>query len=155
RRPEPRQPGLLRRQRCHQHRPVRRRAGPTRRRGVIATTRTAFRLLPLPSTLPGRPAGRGGAETPPGRVARRDTGGPRNEGEVVMMRAYLLAALAGLGLVGLSAAQNARLSDLDQKFVNTAAVAGMAEVKAGEVAKDRATSDDVKKFADSMVADHS
>jgi putative membrane protein len=69
------------------------------------------------------------------------------------MRAYLLAALVGLGLVGLSAAEQPRLGDLDRKFVDAAA-AGMAEVKAGEVAKDRAMSDDVKKFAGHMVTDH-
>jgi putative membrane protein len=70
------------------------------------------------------------------------------------MRAYVLAALVGLGLVGPSAAEQPRLGDLDRKFVDAAAAAGMAEVKAGEVAKDRATGDDVKKFADHMVTDH-
>jgi len=68
-----------------------------------------------------------------------------------------LACLATcVWLIGLSvAAEKKELSDRDQKFVTTAASAGMAEVKAGDIARDRATSDDVKKFAEHMVRDHS
>jgi putative membrane protein len=66
----------------------------------------------------------------------------------------VLALVAGLGLVGVAAAENQRLGDLDQKFVNAAASAGMAEVKAGDLAKERAMNDAVKKFADGMGTDH-
>jgi putative membrane protein len=75
-----------------------------------------------------------------------------------MKRTQVLAALMGLGaclgLVGLSAAQENKVSEVDQKFVRAAASRGLAEVKAGELAKDRAKSDAVKKFAEQMVSDH-
>jgi putative membrane protein len=66
----------------------------------------------------------------------------------------VLAALAALGVVSVAAAENPRLSDLDQKFVTVAASGGMMEVKAGDLAKERATNDAVKKFAEHMVTDH-
>jgi putative membrane protein len=43
----------------------------------------------------------------------------------------------------------------DQKFVLKAAQGGMAEVKLGELAKQKAKSEDVKKFGERMVTDHS
>lgn len=46
------------------------------------------------------------------------------------------------------------LSSSDRKFVTTAAEAGAAEVAMGKLAKDKATSADVKDFASHMVSDH-
>jgi putative membrane protein len=43
----------------------------------------------------------------------------------------------------------------DEAFVKTAAIAGMAEVDHGELAATNAESNDVKAFAQKMVADHS
>ena len=43
----------------------------------------------------------------------------------------------------------------DHTFVTKAAEGGMAEVKLGQLAADKATSDDVKKFGQRMVTDHS
>src|SRR5512140_2380360 len=42
----------------------------------------------------------------------------------------------------------------DQVFVKKAAVGGMAEVELGTLAKDKASSDQVKQFANRMVTDH-
>jgi putative membrane protein len=42
----------------------------------------------------------------------------------------------------------------DSKFVTEAARGGMAEVKLGELAKTKAAADDVKRFGDMMVHDH-
>jgi len=43
----------------------------------------------------------------------------------------------------------------DHTFVTKAAEGGMAEVKLGQLAADKATSDEVKKFGQRMVTDHS
>ena len=43
----------------------------------------------------------------------------------------------------------------DHAFVTKVAEGGMAEVKLGQLAADKATSDDVKKFGQRMVTDHS
>jgi len=76
-----------------------------------------------------------------------------------MKRTRVVAALAGvaalLWLAGLTVAQeDANLSQLDQKFVKGAAAGGMFEVKSSELARDRASGDAVKKFAQQMVDDH-
>jgi putative membrane protein len=42
----------------------------------------------------------------------------------------------------------------DRTFVMQAAMGGLKEVAAGRLASDRATNEDVKKFAQQMVADH-
>jgi putative membrane protein len=68
----------------------------------------------------------------------------------------------GIGIIGASAvaaeadaAKGAgKLAPADQKFVMKAAQGGMAEVKLGEVAKEKGKSDDVKKFGEQMVTDH-
>jgi putative membrane protein len=46
------------------------------------------------------------------------------------------------------------VSAADKAFVREAAVGGMAEVDFGTLAKDKASSDDVKSFGDRMVTDH-
>ena len=43
----------------------------------------------------------------------------------------------------------------DAAFAKEAAIGGMAEVELGNIAKERASSSDVKQFADRMVTDHS
>ena len=47
------------------------------------------------------------------------------------------------------------LSKKEANFVNDAALGGMAEVRMGELAKQKGQSADVKQFADRLVADHS
>lgn len=47
------------------------------------------------------------------------------------------------------------LSSSDQKFVNEAAMGGMLEVELGQMAVQKASSDDVKRFGQRMVDDHS
>ncbi len=48
-----------------------------------------------------------------------------------------------------------KLSSSDKKFIEKAAVGGMAEVQFGKLAADKASSDEVKKFGQKMVDDHS
>jgi len=48
----------------------------------------------------------------------------------------------------------ARLSRADQSFIKAAARGGMAEVKLGQLAADRASTDAVKQFGQRMVQDH-
>jgi len=43
---------------------------------------------------------------------------------------------------------------MDQQFVKKAAEGGMAEVQLGKLAQDKASNDQVKKFAERMVTDH-
>ena len=71
------------------------------------------------------------------------------------------AAIAALGLLSLAPASLAqtnqsanRLAAADSTFAQKAAQGGMAEVKLGNLAKDHATSDAVKKFGQQMVDDH-
>jgi putative membrane protein len=51
-------------------------------------------------------------------------------------------------------AQAGKLAEADQKFVEKVAQDGIAEVDLGELAKERAQSDEVKKFAQRMIDDH-
>lgn len=51
-------------------------------------------------------------------------------------------------------AARGKLSHIDQKFVREAAQGGLAEVQLGQLAKDKAQSDEVKQFAQKMVDDH-
>lgn len=48
-----------------------------------------------------------------------------------------------------------KMSAADKKFVRDAAQGGMAEVELGKLATEKASSDDVKKFGQRMVDDHS
>ena len=52
-------------------------------------------------------------------------------------------------------AKAAGLSSSDREFVQKAAMGGMAEVELGKLAKQTATSDQVKNFGEHMVQDHS
>jgi putative membrane protein len=54
-----------------------------------------------------------------------------------------------------SSAGSSQLSAADQNFVKKAAQGGMAEVELGKLATQKASSDDVKKFGQRMVDDHS
>jgi putative membrane protein len=53
-----------------------------------------------------------------------------------------------------STTDNANLAEPDRTFVHKAAIAGLFEVEAAKVAKDKATSPDLKAFAERMVTDH-
>jgi putative membrane protein len=48
----------------------------------------------------------------------------------------------------------ARLAGKDTAFVRKAAIGGLAEVKSAELAKSKASSDEVKSFAEQMIKDH-
>src|SRR5262245_34408909 len=52
-------------------------------------------------------------------------------------------------------AKTAQASTSDQQFVKTVAGDNMAEVELGKLAEQKASRDDVKKFAQKMVDDHS
>ena len=68
-------------------------------------------------------------------------------------KATWLAPLAlALAVIGVKAADDERI--LDNTFVNKARSAGLAEVKAGEIAAQRAQDAKVKAFAQRMIDDH-
>ena len=54
-----------------------------------------------------------------------------------------------------SSTMKSQLNMADRKFVKDAAQGGMAEVELGQLAVEKASSDDVKKFGQRMVEDHS
>ena len=54
----------------------------------------------------------------------------------------------------MSSKSGSNLSASDKKFVRDAAQGGMAEVELGQLAAEKASSDDVKKFGQRMVDDH-
>ena len=75
---------------------------------------------------------------------------------------FLFTTAAAIGVLASSALAAeadakgaAKLPAPDQKFVMKAAQGGMAEVKLGELAKQKGKSDEVKKFGERMVTDHS
>lgn len=63
---------------------------------------------------------------------------------------FLLAA----SLLGAASAESARSSSADTDFVRKASSGNLTEVALGKLAADQASSDDVKKYAARMVADH-
>jgi putative membrane protein len=76
-------------------------------------------------------------------------------------RAAGMAAFTGMVLLGGLAAQDkaantgkSMLKGTDSKFVTEAAQGGMAEVKLGQLAAEKASSPDVKQFGQKMVNDH-
>lgn len=75
----------------------------------------------------------------------------------VVNRAACLTGFAALLIIPAAAlAQSGKsaLSAADSKFVTEAAQGGMAEVELGRLATEKAQSDDVKKFGQRMVDDH-
>lgn len=68
-----------------------------------------------------------------------------------------LALLTGITLHAANKAEGNRgqLSEQDYKFICAAASGGMAEVKAGEIARSKAADSAVKQFGERMVMDHS
>jgi putative membrane protein len=73
----------------------------------------------------------------------------------------LVGALAGAAVLGAAAVTTSpaalaaeQLSKQDRDFVEEAAMGGLMEVKLGEVAQQRAVNEDVKKFGQRMVEDH-
>ena len=77
------------------------------------------------------------------------------------MRKAMLASTIVLGLAAAAYAQDTASKahrssgSADLTFVLDAAKGGMAEVELGQLAADKASSDDVKKFGQRMVTDHS
>ncbi len=70
--------------------------------------------------------------------------------------AIAVAQQSGSTMSAAATAKNASgLSAADRKFVKEAAEGGMAEVELGQLAVEKASSDDVKKFGQRMVDDHS
>lgn len=90
-----------------------------------------------------------------------------------MAKSLMLAIVLCVGLVAIGSAQSSSsdqggqksassgsmsksgVSLADKKFVEKAAKGGMAEVELGQLATQKASSDDVKKFGQRMVDDHS
>jgi putative membrane protein len=58
------------------------------------------------------------------------------------------------GSMGMSNSMGSKLSASDRKFVMEAAQGGMAEVEMGQLATEKASNPDVKKFGQRMVDDH-
>lgn len=67
-----------------------------------------------------------------------------------LRQAILAGILCSVGGTALAAS----LSDSDQQFMTKAAHAGQMEIQASALAEKLAASDEVKKFAEKMVADH-
>ena len=71
----------------------------------------------------------------------------------VLQGSFATALMLGAMSVG-AAAQSGQLSSADKMFVNKAAQGGMAEVELGQLATQKAQSDQVKQFGQKMVDDH-
>lgn len=77
---------------------------------------------------------------------------------IALSLASLLAAQdqhQGRDVSPMSAKANAGLGGADARFLKAAAQGGMAEVELGQLAVEKASSNDVKKFGQHMVDDHS
>ena len=73
----------------------------------------------------------------------------------VLMIALVAGALcAAPALAQTGQKMGGNLAAADRTFVKEAAIGGMAEVDLGNLAKDKASSADVKQFGDRMVTDH-
>jgi putative membrane protein len=66
----------------------------------------------------------------------------------------MVLCLAAFGALAVSAAEKG-MSGKDKDFVMKAAKGGLMEVEAGQMARDRGKSDDVRNFGARMVTDHS
>src|SRR5215470_18540480 len=74
-----------------------------------------------------------------------------------MKRALVFTVLAvsvGWWLTGAAIGQTVKASSKDQQFLRHAANDGLAEVQLGQMAADRATNPEVKRFGQRMVTDH-
>lgn len=66
----------------------------------------------------------------------------------------ILVTLLALSLTGAAVAQQAKTTATDTDFVRRASSASLTEIALGKLAADQASSNDVKKYAERMVADH-
>src|ERR1700743_284049 len=66
-----------------------------------------------------------------------------------------MLCLLSLGVVAQGGDSSGKVSPADKTFMNKAAQGGMAEVELGQLATEKGQSDDVKKFGQHMVDDHS
>jgi putative membrane protein len=80
----------------------------------------------------------------------------------IAIAAFAISAVPALaqtaGTSGTAKTHHAKSSSVkvsDDSFVKKAAIGGMEEVELGNLAKQKASSNDVKQFGDRMVADHS
>lgn len=81
-------------------------------------------------------------------------GGAESAGSAVKSGATKAYDKAKDTVAGSSESINPNLSEPDRTFVQKAAMAGLFEVEAAKVAKDKGTSPDVKSFAEKMITDH-
>src|SRR5688572_13740687 len=68
-----------------------------------------------------------------------------------MKKMFVLSTLA----LALTVAPTQAQTDLDHQFVTNTYMNGMAEIELGKLAQQKASSSEVKKFADRLVTDHS
>ncbi|MET0505043.1 MAG: DUF4142 domain-containing protein [Luteibacter sp.] len=66
----------------------------------------------------------------------------------------LLITFCALAIAGIAHAQAVKTTAADTDFVRRASSASLTEIALGKLAADQASSGDVKKFAERMVADH-
>lgn len=66
----------------------------------------------------------------------------------------ILVTLLALSMTGTAVAQQAKTTATDTDFIRRASSASLTEVALGKLAADQASSNDVKKYAERMVADH-
>jgi putative membrane protein len=72
-----------------------------------------------------------------------------------MIKNKALIVLLGVAVSGIGVYAEGKLAPADSMFVRKAAEGGMAEVKLGQLAKDRGSNKAVKDFGDRMARDHS
>jgi putative membrane protein len=79
--------------------------------------------------------------------------------EGIIMRNIVAVAVAALAISAVPAlaasSKHAKKAMTDQSFEKEAAIGGMEEVELGNLAKQKASSGDVKQFGERMVTDHS
>ena len=78
---------------------------------------------------------------------------PRRSGTLIKVLGVTAVSVAGLALM-ISHARADELPRADKSFINSAAEAGNAEVKASRIALEKTTNPDVKSFATLMVDEH-
>lgn len=66
----------------------------------------------------------------------------------------ILVTLLALSMTGTAIAQQAKTTATDTDFIRRASSASLTEIALGKLAADQASSSDVKKYAERMVADH-